>query len=642
VDVGIVTWNTAELTTEVLTKLRDQDHGCRLRLLVHDNGSSDGTATTLSRLVPEAEVESSTQNLGFAAGVNRLLSRSNAPWFLTLNSDAWPEPGAIARLVDAAERDPHAAAVAPLLLRPDGRIEHSTHPFPSLGTALIDATQGRRWLPRRLLERRLLEGAWRQDRSRTVDWAVGAALLFRRSAVEQIGPLDERFFMYVEDLEWCWRARQLGWKVLFEPGAVVRHIGDVSGSRRWRGRRASLEAANLRVFLGEALGPRRAALYRTLEAAAIAEELLVARLRGEDDLAGHWRQELKVWLRFEPPPAVRPPEEEPDGPVRAGGNGEGTAPRVAVVVPTRNRAGSLVRLVAALEAQTIGREAFEVVIVDDGSTDDTPTALAQLAAHSSLSMRMERNPERLGPAMARNRGWRSTDAPVIAFTDDDCVPDPDWLLAGVKALDGRPRIVVGRTQPPDDQRSFSGEPYSLTLAVDSARFLETCNVFYRRRDIEAVGGFDERFRRPSGEDTHLGIRIIEQGAETVFEDKAIVYHDVRHGSFRSAFRETLRWTDLPLVLAGRPWARRGRTHRLLFWKPTHPSAILAAVGIGIGIRWRPALLLLLPWLRQRLITIPVCEQPGRRLRHLPGALALDLCEVAVMARGSIRHRTPLL
>src|SRR6266540_2305880 len=100
VDVGVVSWNTGELTAAALRRTLDFDQGCDLRLLVHDNGSTDGTVAILTRLVPEAEIEAGRTNLGFAAGANRLLARSDADWFFLLNSDAWPEPGAIATLVE--------------------------------------------------------------------------------------------------------------------------------------------------------------------------------------------------------------------------------------------------------------------------------------------------------------------------------------------------------------------------------------------------------------------------------------------------------------------------------------------------------------------------------------------------------------
>ncbi|MHB8682287.1 MAG: glycosyltransferase family 2 protein [Acidimicrobiales bacterium] len=307
VDVAVVTWNTAELTAKALRHLLDNDQGCDVRVLVHDNASEDGTPAVLAELVPEADVVVGDTNLGFAGGVNRILARSDAPWFLALNSDAWPEPGALGALVAAAERLPDAGALCPLVLRPDGVVEHATHPFPTVRLAALEAFGGRRWLPRRRRAELLLEGAWSHERPRRVDWAVGAALLFRRSAIDAVGALDERFFMYVEDLEWCWRARQSGWHVYFEPSAVVRHVGNVSGTRRFAGTRVAIEAANLNVFLREALGPRRAWAYRLLEALACAERALGAatRLRRAD--ARRWLKLAAGNLGLLPvPDGVRP------------------------------------------------------------------------------------------------------------------------------------------------------------------------------------------------------------------------------------------------------------------------------------------------------------------------------------------------
>ena len=308
VDVGIVTWNTAQLTAGAVRRLIDTDQGCDLRVLVHDNASSDGTVGALAAAAPEADIEAGTTNVGFARAVNSLVARSRAPWFLALNSDAWPEPGAIGTMVEAAEKDPEVAAVAPLLLRPDGTVEHSTHPFPTLGVAALDAVAGRRWLPAALLDRLYLEGSWSQDRTRVVDWAVGAALLFRRSALDAIGGLDERFFMYVEDLEWCWRARSRGWKVLFEPTAVVRHVGNASGGSRFGGARPALEAANLDVFLRSTRSPVVARTFRMLSALASGRLLLEARRKGDAAATAHWRSVMRSHLALDPAPPVDPPE----------------------------------------------------------------------------------------------------------------------------------------------------------------------------------------------------------------------------------------------------------------------------------------------------------------------------------------------
>lgn len=300
VDVGVVTWNTAELTTDALRRLLDADHGVELRLLVRDNGSTDGTVERLARAVPEAEVDAGRENLGFAAGMNTLLRRSDAPFFLALNSDAWPAPGAIARLVQAAAAHPRAAAVAPRLERPDGTLEHSTHPFPSLAVAAVTAVGGDRWLPHRLADRLLLEPAWDHRRPRSVDWAVGAALVMRREAIQDVGGFDERFFMYAEDLAWCHRAAARGWSIRFEPAAVVVHVGNASGQHSYGGRRTRTYLENTHRWYLDEHGRARSLAYRALSAAGAARQQLSARRRGDEGASEFWRQIRRVHLAAVP------------------------------------------------------------------------------------------------------------------------------------------------------------------------------------------------------------------------------------------------------------------------------------------------------------------------------------------------------
>jgi N-acetylglucosaminyl-diphospho-decaprenol L-rhamnosyltransferase len=293
VDVGVVTWNTAELSSTALRALLDTDQGCDLRVLVRDNGSTDGTPASIAQTVPEAEIEAGPENLGFAAGMNRLIARSDAPWFFLLNSDAWPEPGAIGKLVAAAERHRRAAAIAPRLVRPDGTLEHSTHPFPSLKVAATTAFAGRRLTPE-AGERMMLAGHWAHDRARPVDWAVGAALLVRREALEDVGPLDESFFMYVEDLEWCWRAARKGWEIRFDPDAVVVHVGNASGAKRYGDRRTETYMRNTYRFYRREHGAAASGAYRALNVAGSAIGYARARLRRDGDTASYWRREIRA------------------------------------------------------------------------------------------------------------------------------------------------------------------------------------------------------------------------------------------------------------------------------------------------------------------------------------------------------------
>jgi N-acetylglucosaminyl-diphospho-decaprenol L-rhamnosyltransferase len=308
VDVCVVTWNTAELTATALRRLLDGDQGCEIRLLVRDNGSSDGTVETLSRVVPEAEIDAGTENLGFAAGVNRLLARSDAPSLFLLNSDAWPEPGAIGRLVETARRHPEAAAIAPRIERPDGTLEHSTYPFPSLRVASV-MTFRRRGMPAEAADELLLEGAWAHDRPRSVEWAVGAALLIPREAIADVGGFDERFFLYVEDLEWCWRAQKRGWDIRFDPSAVVRHVGNASGSQNYGARRTAAYHLNTYRFFRREHGLLASLAYRALNFAGCTGEYLRAKRAGDVDTAAYWRPHIRAHLT----PAVGA-----DGPPRTG------------------------------------------------------------------------------------------------------------------------------------------------------------------------------------------------------------------------------------------------------------------------------------------------------------------------------------
>ncbi len=306
VDVGVVTYNTRELTVAALRRLLDSEQGVDIRLLVRDNASADGTGDAIADLVPEAELDRGATNVGFAAGVNSLIARGDAPWFLALNSDAWPEPDAIGRLVATGEAAPSAGAIAPRLETPDGELEHSTHAFPSLAVAAATAAGGYRLVAPQWARRRALHGAWLHDQPREVDWAVGAALLMRRAALDAVGGFDERFFMYAEDVEWCWRARDAGWTTWFEPSALVRHVGNASGASAYGARRDAAWLANTYRLVERRRGPAYARAYRWINAAGAMRSAATGALTGRRDKAAYWRAQVPVRLRA--------PGAGPDGP----------------------------------------------------------------------------------------------------------------------------------------------------------------------------------------------------------------------------------------------------------------------------------------------------------------------------------------
>jgi GT2 family glycosyltransferase len=283
VDVAIVTWNTRETTLQAIKALLAAAPD-GVRVFVRDNASDDGTAEAIAAAYPDVEVEAGDRNLGFAGGMNTILRRSTAPWLLLLNSDAWPEAAAITRLIACAGRHPRAAAVAPKLLRPDDRLEPSAWPFPSLRVTLASALRRDR-------------NIWPHDVERRVDWAVGAAWLVRREALDQIGLLDESLFMYAEDLEWCWRARDAGWEVWFTPGAVVRHIGNQSGAQRFGADQPAAWIANSVAVYRRRHSRAATGLWRYANAASAALHGRRALRSGDVPGAEQLRVQKRAWLR---------------------------------------------------------------------------------------------------------------------------------------------------------------------------------------------------------------------------------------------------------------------------------------------------------------------------------------------------------
>ena len=203
------------------------------------------------------------------------------------------------------------------------------------------------------------------------------------------------------------------------------------------------------------------------------------------------------------------------------------APKVSVVIATLNRPHLLDRCLAALFNQTLALQAYEVVVVDDGPNSSTEAAVNDWSRRcSEFSVRYCRSTTAHGPAAARNVGWRAAVAPVIAFTDDDCIPADDWLATGLKAF-SRPEVggLWGRIQVPLQPKPTDWER---NVAGLERAPCATANCFYRRTILETVGGFDERFTEAWREDSDLQFGALARGVTIVHEPLARVTHPVRH------------------------------------------------------------------------------------------------------------------
>lgn len=320
-------------------------------------------------------------------------------------------------------------------------------------------------------------------------------------------------------------------------------------------------------------------------------------------------------------------------------------PSISVVVATYRRSHLLDRLVSAVEQQVDAGD-VELVIVDDASPDDTTVMLRRLSACAQVDLVPLRLPRNAGPATARNTGWRAARGALIAFTDDDCVPQPGWLAALASAL-STADVAQGRTLPNPDQAANVG-PFSRTLEVTEENgWYQTCNIGYRRSLLERLGGFDEAFPDAAGEDTDLAWRARDAGATITFVPDALVFHDIRPSRFTVSLRDTRRWRSAVLAVKKHPSLRQ-RFHRRYVWRASHPPAMAAGAGLLLALLpgpwWRRpvALGLVLPYVRFRTTRAPLPGSPRRRVAAIPFCLVIDLAEVGVLVRASARQRTLLL
>lgn len=238
--VSIVNWNTRDDLIcclhsiyrqaspeggNLLAPDGSQEGGRPVRFLVAvvDNASADGSADRVAECFPQAVLVRNRENRGFGAAHNQVLKGSGSRYVFLLNPDAEMQPGSLAALVRFMDENPDVGICGPLVLNPDGTVQYSARRFPTLLAGAFRNTLLGRLFPNNRFTRDYLLSDWDHRTQRDVDWVSGAAMMIRREVIEQVGVFDERFFMYSEDVDLCYRAHEAGWRVTFFPGAVITH-----------------------------------------------------------------------------------------------------------------------------------------------------------------------------------------------------------------------------------------------------------------------------------------------------------------------------------------------------------------------------------------------------------------------------------
>ena len=233
--VLVVSWNTRDLLAAALTSLKVEMQRLSpdlsdVEVFVVDNNSADGSAAMVAAEHPWVKLTANAENRGFAAGNNQALVQSSGRYVLLLNPDTEVKPGSIETLIKFLESHPRAGVVAPQLLNTDGSIQRSCRAFPTFAGMLFELIGLSRLFPpgsafgAQFRHYKMLD--WNHDDERQVDQPEGACLMIKREVLDQVGNLDEGYFMLFEEVDWCFRVKKAGWEIWFTPSAqIVHHYG---------------------------------------------------------------------------------------------------------------------------------------------------------------------------------------------------------------------------------------------------------------------------------------------------------------------------------------------------------------------------------------------------------------------------------
>jgi asparagine synthase (glutamine-hydrolysing) len=268
--VIVVNWNTQGLLRDCLSSVATALRSVSHEVILVDNASSDGSPEMVEREFVGVRLIRNTENVGFARANNQAMRVAQGRWFLLLNSDTRIEDDSVARLFERVHDEEGLGVAHCRLLLGNGRLQYSTYRFPSIRLAALEGFGLHKLLPRRWRAPLLLSGYWEEDQERDVDWVSGAFMLMPRAVFQQTGGFSEAFFMYGEDLEWCYRIRDAGWRIRHFPQASIVHLDHSSSAIRWGERRVAICLQRQLEIYGARHGRARQTLLHLVSGAAAA------------------------------------------------------------------------------------------------------------------------------------------------------------------------------------------------------------------------------------------------------------------------------------------------------------------------------------------------------------------------------------
>lgn len=291
----IVNWNVRDLLRTCLHSIDRGRGDLELEVIVVDSASTDGSVSMLQTEFPWVRLLACQENVGFPRGNNLGLEQANGRFLYLLNPDTEIVGDALGAMVAYMTVNPGVGVLGAQLLYPDGRIQSSRRRFPTLAIGMLESTWLQPLAPRRLLRHYYAQDL-PDDETAQVDWVMGASLLVRREAYEQVGGMDEAYFMYSEELDWCRRIKEAGWRIVYFPQAQVIHHEGKSSEQAIAARHINFNRAKLRYFR-KFHGPIATALIRAVLLLNYAAQL---GLEGAKGILGHkrplrWQRVRTYW-----------------------------------------------------------------------------------------------------------------------------------------------------------------------------------------------------------------------------------------------------------------------------------------------------------------------------------------------------------
>lgn len=245
--IVIVSWNVRELLRDCLRSITQTQGDLALETIVVDSASSDGSPEMVAAEFPQVKLIAATENVGFPRGNNMGIAKAHGRYILLLNPDTVLHENALAHMVTYLENHRDVGVVGAQLLNEDGSVQSSRRRFPTLTTAFFESTWLQARAPQRILNRYYALDL-PDDQVADVDWVMGACLMTRQEIAQSIGGLDEGYFMYSEELDWCRRIKMAGWRVVYLPTAQVTHYQGKSSEQVVAQRHIYFNRAKLRYF----------------------------------------------------------------------------------------------------------------------------------------------------------------------------------------------------------------------------------------------------------------------------------------------------------------------------------------------------------------------------------------------------------